>query len=385
MGKQDVEQLDAPMILAVKGHLKETRNPVAYELAKHLKYPLIDQDVTTPSPQASQDLDDISFGIALAIASLQLKVLQLGVIVSTPLSQRSHLDKLKEQAKSDGAVLVIIQCLPKDKNSDFTLEGVPRFTVDTRKRTFDAEEFISDELDKVRKRSHRHLHPLMFINNTIAESEVKCSRCQKSTSGPYYQCFLGCDEYLFDKACAELPSDIEIVGKKCPDYLRRSQPEYLFPKDVRRKCKICEDKGKEFSDSCHDCLFQTNMKGKFLPIIANHESHAHPLNLLMMPLSYNYEYRCSGCGDFGHSISYRCYDCNFNLHVGCILLPRTISYDYDKHPLRLTYDSLEQSYLDKSHCEACKKERNPAHWFYYCPACESTTHLDCVTNQSIRS
>ncbi|XP_039029190.1 uncharacterized protein LOC120163287 [Hibiscus syriacus] len=260
MGKQDVEQLDAPMILAVKGHLKETRNPVAYELAKHLKYPLIDQDVTTPSPQASQDLDDISFGIALAIASLQLKVLQLGVIVSTPLSQRSHLDKLKEQAKSDGAVLVIIQCLPKDKNSDFTLEGVPRFTVDTRKRTFDAEEFISDELDKVRKRSHRHLHPLMFINNTIAESEVKCSRCQKSTSGPYYQCFLGCDEYLFDKACAELPSDIEIVGKKCPDYLRRSQPEYLFPKDVRRKCKICEDKGKEFSDSCHDCLFQTNMK-----------------------------------------------------------------------------------------------------------------------------
>ncbi|KAE8684150.1 hypothetical protein F3Y22_tig00111151pilonHSYRG00136 [Hibiscus syriacus] len=256
MGKQVVEQLDAQMILAMKGHLKETRNPVAYELAKHLQYPLINQDVITPSPKNSQDLNDISFGIALKIASIQLKVLKLGVIVSTPLGQRSHLDKLKEQANSDGAILVIIQCLPTDKRLLKEFQGSP----------------LTPESQ-----------PLM-PKNLFQMSWI--SRCQKSTSGPHYQCFLGCDEYIFDKACAELPSDIEIVGKNCPVYLRRSQPEYLFPKDKRRKCKICEDKDKEFSDSCHDCLLQTNMKGAFLPIIVNHESHAHPLNLLMMPLSY---------------------------------------------------------------------------------------------------
>ncbi|GMI65294.1 hypothetical protein HRI_000198700 [Hibiscus trionum] len=138
MEKQEVEQQDAPMTLAVKGHLKATRNLVAYEFAKYLKYPLVDQDEITLFLENSRHLDDISFDIALTTASVQLKVLKLGVIVSTPLSQRSHLDKLKEQAKSDGAVLVIIQCLPKDEISDFTIEGVPRLIVDTRKPTFDA-------------------------------------------------------------------------------------------------------------------------------------------------------------------------------------------------------------------------------------------------------
>ncbi|KAK8271980.1 hypothetical protein V6Z11_D11G298700 [Gossypium hirsutum] len=380
MEKQEVEQLDAPIILAVKG---QTRKTVAYELAKHLKYPVIDQDEITLVLQNSECLDNISFKIALSIASIQLKELKLGVIISIPLSQKEHLDNLKKQAKSAGAFLVIIQCLPKDGSNDFNIEGVPRLIVDPTKPTFDAENFVSDELDKVRKRSYRHLHPLIFKNKLTAESKVECSRCQKTISGPNYQCFLGCDEYIFHKDCGEHPGNLEQVGKNCPKYLRVTEPEYLFPK--KSNCKICEYKSKEFSDGCHDCLFQTNMEGEFLPIIVNHESHAHPLNLLMMPLSYNYEFRCSGCGGFGHSISYRCYDCNFNLHVSCMLLPQTVSYDYDKHPLRLTYDSLEQSYFEKSYCEACKKERNPGHWFYYCPACESSTHLDCVTNQLTRS
>ncbi|KAK8576306.1 hypothetical protein V6N13_090780 [Hibiscus sabdariffa] len=149
MGKQEVERLDAPMILAVKGHLKSARNIVAYELAKHLKYPLIDQDEITPLLQNSQHLHDMSLDIALTIASIQLKVLKLGVIVSTPLSQRTHLDSLKKQAESAGAVLVIIQCLPKDESSDFSIEEVPRLIVDTRKQNFVAEEFVSDELDKL--------------------------------------------------------------------------------------------------------------------------------------------------------------------------------------------------------------------------------------------
>ncbi|XVF06873.1 hypothetical protein REPUB_Repub06bG0088700 [Reevesia pubescens] len=370
------------MIVAVKGHLKETRGVVACELAKHLKYPLIDQEEITSILQNSQHLHDVSFQIVLKIASIQLTELKLGVIISTPLCQETHFHNLKQLAKYADAVLVIIQCLPKDGSNDFDIGGVSKLIVDTRKQPFVAEDFVSEELDKVKKRLYRHLHALIFNKKPTDESNLRCKRCNKVISGPYYQCFLGCDEYIFDKACAELPGDLEHVRKNCPEHLRVSEPEYLF-KELRQ-CKICKSKDKDFSDSCHDCLFQTNIKGEFLPIIVNHESHAHPLNLVMMPLSYNYEFRCSGCGDFGHSISYRCYDCNFNLHVSCILLPRTISYDYDKHPLRLTYDSLEQNYLDKSYCEACKKERNPEHWFYYCPACESSTHLYCVTNHSIR-
>ncbi|XP_052480476.1 uncharacterized protein LOC128034953 [Gossypium raimondii] len=255
MEKQEVEQLDAPIILAVKG---QTRKTVAYELAKHLKYPVIDQDEITLVLQNSECLDNISFKIALSIASIQLKELKLGVIISTPLSQKEHLDNLKKQAKSAGAFLVIIQCLPKDGSNDFNIEGVPRLIVDPTKPTFDAENFVSDELDKVRKRSYRHLHPLIFKNKLTAESKVECSRCQKTISGPYYQCFLGCDEYIFHKDCGEHPGNLEQVGKNCPKYLRVTEPEYLFPK--KSNCKICEYKSKEFSDGCHDCLFQTNME-----------------------------------------------------------------------------------------------------------------------------
>ncbi|KAK8633835.1 hypothetical protein V6N13_014670 [Hibiscus sabdariffa] len=69
MEKQEVERLDAPMILAVKVHLKSARNIVAYELAEHLKYPLIDQDEITPFLQNSQHLDDMSFDIAKYMSS----------------------------------------------------------------------------------------------------------------------------------------------------------------------------------------------------------------------------------------------------------------------------------------------------------------------------
>ncbi|XVF42070.1 hypothetical protein PTKIN_Ptkin01aG0330500 [Pterospermum kingtungense] len=378
--------MDCPMILAVKGQ-RELRGEVACKLAKHLKYPLIEQEEITLLLQNSQhpNPNDISYEIVHKIASIQLTQLKLGVIINTPLCQETHFDNLKQLENSAGGVLVIIQCLPKDGSKDFDIRGVSRLIVDTRKQPFVAEDFVSKELDKVRKRKYRHLHALTFNNQLTDEHELRCKRCEKDIQGPSYGCILGCEDYIFDEACAELKGDLEHAREKCPKYLRVREPEYLFSKELRHNCSRCRSKQKDFSDSCHDCLFQTNMKGEFLPIIVNHESHAHPLNLVMMPLSYNYEFRCAACGDFGHSISYRCYDCNFNLHVSCILLPLTVHYDYDKHTLRLTYDSLEQNFSDKSYCEACKKERNPEHWFYYCPACESSTHLYCVANQSIRS
>ncbi|XVE89767.1 hypothetical protein DITRI_Ditri20bG0021500 [Diplodiscus trichospermus] len=381
METQEIEQLNGPMVLVVKGHSKKPRREIACELAKHLKYPIIDEDEITSVVQSVYNPDEKSFEIILKIALIQLTWLKLGVIISTPLCQKTHFDDLEGLAKSANAVLVIIQCLPKYGSNDFAIEGVPKFTVDTRNQPFVAEDFVSEELEKVRRRKYRHLHALIFNNTVTDEPILHCNSCREDIQGPSYGCFLGCDDYIFDKECAELKGDMDHVRKNCPSYLRVNEPEYLFPEKLRQQCRICESQNKVFSDSCYDCLFQTNMKGKFLPIIVNHESHAHPLNLVMMPLAYNYEFRCSGCGDFGHSISYKCYDCNFNLHVGCILLPRTVSYEYDKHPLRLTYDSLEQNYLDKSHCEACKNERNPEHWFYYCPTCESTIHLDCVTNR----
>ncbi|OMO62353.1 hypothetical protein CCACVL1_22879 [Corchorus capsularis] len=251
------EELDRPMILAVKCHLKEPRNEVAYKLAKYLKFPLIDQEEITQVLQDSQHSNDISFEIVLKIASTQLTKLKLGVILSTPISQNTHLDKLKHLAKSSDAILVIIQCLPEDASNGYEIVGVSKLTIDTEKKDFVAEDFVSKELDKVKKRIYRHLHPLIFNTKPSYGTEGHCQSCQRIIQGPSYQCILGCDEYVFDKACAELLGDLDQVRKNCPEYLRVTEPEYLFPRKLRQKCNVCV---KEFSDSCHDCLFRTNMR-----------------------------------------------------------------------------------------------------------------------------
>ncbi|XVF06190.1 hypothetical protein REPUB_Repub06bG0026100 [Reevesia pubescens] len=423
------EQPSLPMIIVVRGHSSSStgRSKVATKLANYLKYSLIDQDVVAKTLQdsfpsssdlqplsASQnDLSNLSFNVLYQIASDQLRTSNLGVIINSPLSNHTHLDQLKQLViNSQSAELILIQCRPPDEIDDYDVGGRGRkLTVDTTE-PFHVEEFVSQHLHlspslpqaaplqpktekpnipkgslvknpsfrpakRVTERIlHRHLHALTLFNKPKNEVGVLyCKRCQGSISGPYYQC-LDCDEYIFDKSCAESAP----VQQKCPDYLKAREPkEYRFSEKQMYKCNICELEKKGFSRDCHDCLFQTNMKGEFLPIVVNHESHAHHLNLIIMPPTLNYEYGCCGCGEFGKSISYRCYDCNFNLHVDCVLLPRIAATRHHEHPLRLTYDALDHDYWEKSYCEACKKERNPELWFYSCPVCDTVTHIGCAS------
>ncbi|TYJ39036.1 hypothetical protein E1A91_A04G038100v1 [Gossypium mustelinum] len=174
-------------------------------------------------------------------------------------------------------------------------------------------------------------------------------------------------------------ADLEVVRQSCPKNLRASKEatEYEIRPEKQKRCETCELNNKDFSVSCRDCIFKTNMEGKFLPLIINHGSHPHPLNLIMMPTSYDYKFRCCGCGELGKSISYRCYDCNFNLHVGCVLLEPTASSSRHRHSLTLVYDSLEDTYWDNNICGFCNNERNRDHWFYYCSTCEIVAHIGC--------
>ncbi|XP_022720080.1 uncharacterized protein LOC111277910 [Durio zibethinus] len=419
------EEPSRPMIIVVRGKpsSRPGRSKVATQLANYLRYPLFDQDDLAPALQdslpssslqppqsASQNnLSDSSFKILQQIASAQLRTSKLGVIINSPLTNHFHLDQLKQLANSQGAELMLIQCQPPDEIDDYDVgQRGRKITVDTNE--FHMEEFVSEHLLRVRPLPRsvalqpnigklnipkgnlvktpslrtakrvteriplRHLHALTYKPKNNEGGALHCKCCQNEISGPFYQC-LDCDEYIFDKACAESP-DLDQVRQNCPDYLKAREPkEYRFSEIC--KCNICEEKKLSFLD-CHDCLFQTNMKSKFLPIVVNHESHAHPLNLIIMPPSLNYEFGCCGCGEFGKSISYRCYDCNFNLHVGCVSLPRTASSKHDKHTLRLTYDALDHNYWDKSYCVVCKKERNPEQWFYFCPICDTVTHIGCA-------
>lgn len=414
------EHLSRPMIITVRGHPSSSngRSAIATKLASHLKYTLMDQDDVAKTLQdsfpssspAAQNLSELSFKLLRQIASAQVGS-NLGVIINSPHLKHPHLDQLKQLVSSRGGELILIQCRPPDEIDDYDVAGVRKLTVDTSE-PFDVKEFVAEHLwlrpsaaqaialqakmekpniprgklaktpslrppRKVIERIPRHLHALTLLNKPKNEGGVLyCKHCQESISGPCYQC-RDCDEYIFDKSCAETPSNLEFIRRNCPDYLKATEPkEYGFRET--QKCNMCEE-NKGFSRDCHDCLFQTTMKGQFLPIVVNHDSHAHPLNLIIMPISLNYEYGCCGCGEFGKSISYRCHGCNFNLHVRCVLLPPTAcSPHHPLHVLTLAYDALDHNYWEKSYCVVCRKETNPEQWFYSCSLCNIVIHTGCA-------
>ncbi|PPS13496.1 hypothetical protein GOBAR_AA07084 [Gossypium barbadense] len=389
------EKPNSPIIIAVVIG-PSSRGAVACELAKHLELLLIDEDDIIPTLQHSlpssssapapavadsETLIDLFCELVIKIATTQVKKLDLGLIISTILPFHSLIDKLKQLADSAAARLVIVQCIEaQDATDGYQFEGVQKYTVDPKR--FVAENFAAELLDKVAERNSTHLHALSLYNIykpfTESGKSLLCKRCQEPISGPMYQC-MACNEYIFHKSCAEDPNDLEVVRQSGPKNLRASKEptEYEIRPEKQKRCETCELNNKDFSVSCRDCIFKTNMEGKFLPLIINHGSHPHPLNLIMMPTSYDYKFRCCGCGELGKSISYRCYDCNFNLHVGCVLLEPTASSSRHRHSLTLVYDSLEDTYWDNNICGFCNNERNRDHWFYYCSTCEIVAHIGC--------
>lgn len=114
-------KLEVPMIIAMKGHPGSGKSTLAKSIASALKIPLIDKDdvkdCTLPLQLTSPAslLNDLSYDAIWQIASTQL-TLGLGVILDSPLSRSSHLDRLRRLSVSSAARLVIIECRPADRD-----------------------------------------------------------------------------------------------------------------------------------------------------------------------------------------------------------------------------------------------------------------------------
>ncbi|GKV20258.1 hypothetical protein SLEP1_g30412 [Rubroshorea leprosula] len=306
--------------------------------------------------------------------------------------------------------MILIQCRsPQSEENQPQLEelnvgGVRKITVDPMNLFF-LEELVSAILPAEKE---RHLHEFLFFRDTKKEQKLVCKSCRTRTlsepstspgpstlpepstlpdpsisSGPSYQC-VECGEYSFHKNCAESAKDSEYLRKtndleylrrkKLPNLSGRDQPDYnLFPE--KQKCEKCEVSNLE---NCHDCLLETNIKGKYLPIILHHKMHAHPLNLIIMPISYRYEYGCCGCSEIGQCISYICFDCNFNLHVSCCFLPESFKHRAHRHNLVIASQFQGDYVREEYFCDICRKERNPEHWSYVCEDCKFVAHVACT-------
>ncbi|GLT90395.1 hypothetical protein SLE2022_083290 [Rubroshorea leprosula] len=392
--KRELKNL--PMIIAVKGHPNESRSK-AVELAKHLRmhlrYSFIDhQDIVSnlqqslPSssdkPAAASQLDDLCFKIICEVASTQLKM-EIRVVISAPLRNPSHFDQLVKLAESANASLMVVQYQTQDKKDDFPVRELVRLLVDT----FNVEELVEEMLHaRALLKLKWHFHALKLYTDGKDERNLHCKRCSENISGPSYRCD-ECDKHdfhkdnyhkhNFHKTCAELASSLDGLRENCPSFLKGNKPNYKYFSEKHR-CESCKVSNSDFSEDCHHCLFQTNMKLGHLPIVLRHNSHAHPLSLIIMPHAHNYKYACCGCGELGECISYRCFDCNFNLHISCVLLQPVLKSIRHIHPLALYYGLGEDDDYEDSQCNICNNDRNPENWVYVCEECKWVAHIACA-------
>ncbi|GLU10831.1 hypothetical protein SLE2022_276120 [Rubroshorea leprosula] len=72
--------------------------------------------------------------------------------------------------------------------------------------------------------------------------------------------------------------------------------------------------------------------------------------------------------------------CKFAIDYKCLLLPNTVWYKYDNHPLTLTFS--DDHYWSQCCCDMCEEGRDPNHWFYHCADCDHSVHPNCVLQGS---
>ncbi|KAL6985631.1 hypothetical protein U1Q18_019007 [Sarracenia purpurea var. burkii] len=227
-----------------------------------------------------------------------------------------------------------------------------------------------------------HYHELSFLSEEGGESDGEnrpniCRAClEPIPSGTSrYKC--NQCQLSLHKHCAELPNKKEIKPQDHPQFLKAIPDEqYSFAEIV--KCDYCGSENKDFNEECPECVFEAFIRSAELPSVVDHPCHGHQLCVMIVPISFRSEFLCQACGDPGKHIRYHCYDCGFQCHLGCALLPRTFKQERHHHPLTIT--SLPQTDdSDEFLCDACEANRNQKHWVYYCGDCDFVCHLSCMT------
>ncbi|CAI0468659.1 unnamed protein product, partial [Linum tenue] len=333
-----------PTIMAMKGRSQDWNREVAFNLARFLKYPLIDtRDIhqtlrkSFPSSFSSQTNDDnnitteessATLVVASGFASSQLN-LKIPVIINGP-HPLTPGATWRPLAVSSGARLVIIECHPPEEEvgrqhhyAGRGDDGLSLFHVDAesfdRKKAEDiaskihllsrqhdekynptttkttnklapaAKEKEEEEEGKQNRRKNDHLHQWAEKSPNDDSGCIACSPDDVHfvTKFPvsYYKC-AECD-FTLHKHCAEKPDhfSVSLVAERCPPYLKAFRPQYDFPSKV--KCRNCRDDVEEYFsavEDCHDCLTKTNLENKFLPtVLMNDHVHGHRLSLVIMP------------------------------------------------------------------------------------------------------
>ncbi|KAJ9166224.1 hypothetical protein P3X46_021005 [Hevea brasiliensis] len=395
-----VENFQFPLIIAMEDHSGSQSNnggKVSQELAKFLRCPLISENdvaealqkfpLTTSSKSAKYQVPNelaqhLPFEAVIQIASTQLS-LGINVVINTQLSHPANVEKLVQLESNGKARLIIIEFDTNDQHHNYNVGNVKKLLVD--EESFDVEEVI-DEMStllqhttednaiknqkKIKPPTIDHLHALS-LSEKPKEDKLLCKSCSNLISGSCYEC-VDCNEFILHKSCGESAPNVKVLSQNRPSFLSEVKPDQYDLEDMQ-KCANCE----EFQDDCCDCLLQTHLRHGFVPTILYPKQHEHFLNFIIMPFKYNYQYKCCVCDELGSSVSYKCYDCFYDVHVNCIL-PGTIKMNNGQYSFFLDSSSSHHDEPEDHSCDVCRREIDSRELFYRCEQRNLAIHMKCV-------
>ncbi|KAK9007907.1 hypothetical protein V6N11_074821 [Hibiscus sabdariffa] len=176
--------------------------------------------------------------------------------------------------------------------------------------------------------------------------------------------------------------------RPCVNHFSHNHP--LRPIDQIREqdelvCSGCglQVVGSTFICTKSDCNFLLHKSCFELNSLLQHQSHPrHLLQLLPVPPRDDHGARlfvCDACDDYGTGFDYHCSVCEFDLHVGCARLPKTIKHVDHRHLLTLYYSfSCINRDIVSFVCDVCGQHVENKLWVYYCDECDFGIHLRCT-------
>ncbi|CAI9301449.1 unnamed protein product [Lactuca saligna] len=241
-----------------------------------------------------------------------------------------------------------------------------------------------------------HQHPLILLDTQQAsvgnksivlhkptkKIQVLCDGCLKPIMEmPFYKCSeISTCGFALHGWCVRLPSRI---------HDHPGHPEHalvLISNNPRMfmglfSCYICRLYCNGFTYGCTTCNYYVDINCEFLPKEITHEAHkGHLLSRINASLANVSEKICNSCNcflDYGN-IAFHYPSCDFYLDTECaLLLPGMIRHKFDKHPLSLRYNPVENHPGDYF-CEICEDKFDPKKWFYHCICCTQSMHVACA-------
>nr|XP_023929243.1 uncharacterized protein LOC112040586 [Quercus suber] len=223
-------------------------------------------------------------------------------------------------------------------------------------------------------------HPLVF--NEDERQEQYCYGCWELIFGPSYRC-IQCDIFMYPhhKSCAELPLGLYhplhpihpliLYNERTYRYEEYGKYEEYSKYEEYGKCELCKETHDEYTYRCYYCNFNLHVRCAILQLKA--KFHDHPLT----PIGKSIMFTCDICGKEGKGIPNLCAPCSLWIHRSCAFYPQRIKVIRHRHQLHLTHSSLEFYQTKSRFCQLCVQKVDTRYGLYYCSKCNFVAHLDC--------